>query len=110
MNKQDSEPKFSAIRDAIHEKRERKPIAVADIDALEASLMADIEAFDLDAAERLARREQAASEVAGMVNSKLAFPEIVPVIPRGNRLPLRHNAFHQRFQRFKTKRPACLAS
>ncbi len=81
MNKQDSEPKFSAIRDAIHEKRERKPIAVADIDALEASLMADIEAFDLDAAERLARREQAASEVAGMGNSNLAFPEIVPVIP-----------------------------
>lgn len=81
MTPQDNEPKFSAIRDAIHEKREHKPLAIADIDALEASLLADIEAFDLDAAERLARREQAASEVAGMVNADLAFPEIVPVIP-----------------------------
>ena len=71
----------SAIRDAIREKRERKPVDLADIDALEASLLADIEAFDLDAAERLARREQMASEVTGMYSSDLAFPEIVPVVP-----------------------------
>ena len=71
----------SAIRDVIREKRERKPVDLADIDALEASLLADIEAFDLDAAERLARREQMASEVTGMYSSDLAFPEIVPVVP-----------------------------
>ena len=33
-----------------------------------------------DAAERLARRDQMASEVAGMHSSDLAFPEIVPAI------------------------------
>jgi hypothetical protein len=81
MTKSDREQNSNAIRDAIREKHERKPIAIADIDALEASLLADIEAFDLDAAERLARREQAANEVAGMVDSSLAFPEIVPVMP-----------------------------
>ncbi len=81
MTKSDREQNSNAIREAIREKHERKPIAIADIDALEASLLADIEAFDLDAAERLARREQAANEVAGMLNSSLAFPEIVPVMP-----------------------------
>jgi len=81
MNKLDKQETSSAIRDAIREKRERKPIAIADIDALEASLLADIETFDLDAAERLARREQMASEVAGMQSADLAFPEIVPVVP-----------------------------
>ena len=48
----------SAIQEAIRAKRERKNTVSADIEALEASLLADIEAFDLDAAERLARREQ----------------------------------------------------
>ena len=81
MTKPDKKQTSSVIRDAIREKRERKPIDIADIDALEASLLADIEAFDLDAAERLARREQMASEVAGMYSADLAFPEIVPVIP-----------------------------
>ena len=71
----------SAIRDSILEKRERKPVDLADIEAFEASLLADIEAFDLDAAERLARREQMASGVTGMSSADLAFPEIVPVIP-----------------------------
>ncbi|MER2540355.1 MAG: hypothetical protein ABTQ26_14040 [Azonexus sp.] len=81
MTKPDKKQTSSVIRDAIREKRERKPIDIADIDALEASLLADIEAFDLDAAERLARREQMASEVAGLHNADLAFPEIVPAIP-----------------------------
>ena len=65
MTKPDKKQTSSVIRDAIREKRERKPIDIADIDALEASLLADIEAFDLDAAERLARREQMASEMDG---------------------------------------------
>ena len=66
----------SAIQEAIRAKRERKNTVSADIEALEASLLADIEAFDLDAAERLARREQNAQSGAGMVDSSLVFPEI----------------------------------
>jgi hypothetical protein len=81
MNKLHKADSSSLIRDAIREKRERKPVNLDVIDALEASLLADIEAFDLDAAERLARREQMANEVAGMHSADLAFPEIVPVVP-----------------------------
>ena len=66
----------SAIQEAIRAKRERKNTLSADIEALEASLLADIEAFDLDAAERLARREQNTQSGAGMVDSSLVFPEI----------------------------------
>ena len=67
----------SAIRDAIRAKRERKPHLEEDIASLEASLLADIEAFDLDAAERRARREQL-NAAAGMSDPSLVFPEIVP--------------------------------
>lgn len=66
----------SAIQEAIRAKREPKNTLSADIEALEASLLADIEAFDLDAAERLARREQITQSGAGMVDSSLVFPEI----------------------------------
>jgi hypothetical protein len=68
----------SAIRDAIRAKRERKSGVEEDIAALEASLIADIETFDLDAAERRARREQSANSGAGMCDPALVFPEIVP--------------------------------
>lgn len=68
----------SAIRDAIRAKRERKSSLGEDIAALEASLIADIETFDLDAAERRARREQSANSGAGMSDPALVFPEIVP--------------------------------
>lgn len=68
----------SAIRDAIRAKRERKSGVEEDIAALEASLIADIDAFDLDAAERRARREQSTSSGAGMSDPALVFPEIVP--------------------------------
>jgi len=68
----------SAIREAIRAKREGKSGVEEDIAALEASLIADIEAFDLDAAERRARREQSANSGAGMSDSALVFPEIVP--------------------------------
>lgn len=69
----------SIIADAIRAKRDRKTTIVDDIASLEASLLADIEAFDLDAAERQARREQGTNTGAGMVDSSLVFPEIVPV-------------------------------
>lgn len=68
----------SAILDAIHAKRASRSKGIEDIEALEASLIADIEAFDLDAAERRARREQMASSAAGMSDPSLIFPEIVP--------------------------------
>lgn len=80
MGTLDREQNSNAIRDAIRDKRERKPVAVADIDALEASLLADIEAFDLDAAERLARSEQASGRSSGAHDSGLEFPEIVPLL------------------------------
>lgn len=66
----------SAIQEAIRAKRERKNTLSADIEALEASLLADIEAFDLDAAERIAIREHNTQSGAGMVDSSLVFPEI----------------------------------
>lgn len=69
----------SIIADAIRAKRDRKTTIVDDIASLEASLLADIEAFDLDAAERQARREQGTNTGAGMVDPSLVFPEIVPV-------------------------------
>lgn len=68
----------SLIREAIRAKREHKSAIEEDIASLEASLLADIEAFDLDAAERRARREQNTSSAAGMSDSTLVFPEIVP--------------------------------
>ena len=68
----------SIISEAIRAKRDRKSSIVDDIASLEASVLADIEAFDLDAAERQARREQSANSGAGMVDPSLVFPEIVP--------------------------------
>ena len=71
----------SAILAAIRAKRERKIGTGKDIAELEASLLADIEAFDLDAAERRARREYLANSGAGMTDPTLVFPEIAPVRP-----------------------------
>jgi hypothetical protein len=68
----------SAISDAIRAKRDRKTSLADDIASLEASLLADIETFDLDAAERQARREESTSSGAGMSDASLVFPEIVP--------------------------------
>lgn len=79
MTEPEKSDKASAISAAIRAKRERKSPLAEDIAALESSLLADIEAFDLDAAERRARREQSANSGAGMVDSALVFPEIVPV-------------------------------
>ena len=78
MSEANKDLSANAIRDAIRVKRERKPMVVSDIEALEASLLADIETFDLDAAERRARLEQSASTIAEMTDHQLEFPEIVP--------------------------------
>jgi hypothetical protein len=72
---------LSTILEAIRAKRERKTGTGQDIAELEASLIADIEAFDLDAAERRARREYLANSGAGMTDPTLVFPEIAPARP-----------------------------
>ncbi|MCG2575745.1 hypothetical protein LZ012_01910 [Dechloromonas sp. XY25] len=82
MSDSEKTGQISAISQAIRAKRERKGTALReDIDALEAALIADIEAFDLDAAERRARREYLANTGAGMADPELVFPEIVPQRP-----------------------------
>jgi hypothetical protein len=72
---------LSAILQAVRAKRDRKSSIGKDIAELEASLLADIETFDLDAAERRARREYLANSGAGMTDPTLVFPEIVPTGP-----------------------------
>lgn len=82
MSDSDKSSQLSTISQAIRAKRERKGSALRDdIEALEAALVADIETFDLDAAERRARREYLANSGAGMVDAELVFPEIVPQRP-----------------------------
>ena len=78
MSHQDKTDPSSAISDAIRAKRERKGGLAEDIASLEASLLADIETFDLDAAERRAQREQNTNSAAGMSDPSLVFPEIAP--------------------------------
>lgn len=79
MSDSERTDQISAIGEAIRAKRERKGSATReDIEALEAALIADIETFDLDAAERRARREYLANTGAGMADAELVFPEIVP--------------------------------
>ncbi len=77
----------SAIQDALRAKRERQTSLSADTEALDASLLADIEAFDLDAAERLAHREQNTQSGAGMMDSSLVFPDIAEQARVRDRLP-----------------------
>lgn len=69
---------ISAIVEAIRAKRERKTQTLNDIARMEADLIADIETFDLDAAERRARREYLTNSGAGMSDPRLVFPEIAP--------------------------------
>lgn len=73
----------SIISEAIRAKRERRSGIAEELASLEASLLVDIETFDLDAAERQARREENTSGAAGMSDPALVFPEIVPAsVPR----------------------------
>ena len=80
MSKSENSGPLSAIVEAIRAKRDRKSAigTAEEIAELEATLLADIESFDLDAAERRARREYMANSGAGMVDPTLVFPEIVP--------------------------------
>lgn len=79
MTEPEKSDKASTVSEAIRVKRERKTLLAEDIAALETSLLADIEAFDLDAAERRVRREESVNSGAGMTDAALVFPEIVPV-------------------------------
>lgn len=74
MNEEDRSKQASAILDAIRAKREKRTAHIEDIDALEASLIEDIEKFDLDAMERQARLE--AQRGPEMYDPKLVFPKI----------------------------------
>ena len=78
MTKHEKSAESSRILEAIRAKRERRTSSVGDIEELEASLMADIDSFDLNEAERQARREQLASMQGGMSDLSMVFPEIVP--------------------------------
>ena len=87
MSNSDKTGQLSAISEAIRAKRERQAPTVQDIEALEAALVADIEAFDLDAAERRARREYLANSGAGMSDAELVFPDIAPNKPAAPQAP-----------------------
>jgi hypothetical protein len=78
MSADQKTPDSSRILDAIRAKRDRRTGKVSDIEALEASLIADIDSFNFNEAELQARREQLASLHKGMDDIALAFPEIVP--------------------------------
>lgn len=75
MNEEDRAKQASAILAAIRAKREKRTAGIEDIDALEASLMKDIENFDLDAMERQARLD-ALQAAQGMSDPKLVYPTI----------------------------------
>jgi len=78
MTKPEKSDKAFAVSEAIRAKRERKTLLVEDMAAFEASLLADIEAFDLDAAQRRLRGEECVKSGAGMIDAGLVFPDIVP--------------------------------
>ena len=83
MNDSEKNDQAFAIGEAIRAKRGGKPSLPEEIAALECSLLADIETFDLDAAVRLAQREELVNSATGVNESALAFPEITPVtVPR----------------------------
>lgn len=77
MNSTNKPDSSSAILEAIRAKREHKS-GTHDIAELEAALIADIDAFDLDGEEKRARREQVSNAAAGMVDPTLVFPSIDP--------------------------------
>lgn len=87
MNQEDRSKQASAILAAIRAKREKRTAGVQDIDALEASLIEDIENFDLDAEERQARLE-AQRAAQGMSDPKLVYPTITTAASE-RRLPSR---------------------
>lgn len=76
MSKSDHNETSQSILEAIRSKREHKVASKLDIESLEAALLADIEAFDLDSAVRLAELEQISYSGTGWQDSIPAFPNI----------------------------------
>lgn len=77
MSHPDKKEASSAILQAIRAKSESKTTTIQEIAQLEEALLADIEAFDLDTAEKNAHLEHLSH--ISRSNYNLAFPEIVPV-------------------------------
>lgn len=77
MTSPDKPAESSRILDAIRAKRERRTSG-RDIAEVEAALIADLDSFDVDGAERKAQAEEAARLADALPISALAFPEIVP--------------------------------
>jgi len=101
---------LSAILEAIRAKRERKTGTGKDVAALEASLIADIDAFDFDSAERRARREYLANSGAGMTDSALVFPEIAPAQPPAKAIDTPDRAVEPDSPPSKTEAPPKISS
>lgn len=78
----------SAISEAIRAKRDRKFGGTQELEALEASLLADIENFDIDAEERRARIEYLANTSQTLADPTLVFPEITTTGAAGASQPL----------------------
>jgi hypothetical protein len=76
MSSSDKSTESNRILDAIRAKRERRSSG-RDIAEVEAELLADLESFDLGAAEEQARRDHLGI-AGGMATAALAFPEILP--------------------------------
>lgn len=82
MSKFEASDPSSAIQEALKAKRDRNNGIAEDIAAIEASLLADIESFDLDAAERRAQREHSSNVAPGLPGDPgLVFPKIAPSAP-----------------------------
>lgn len=86
MNKLDKKETSNTILEAIRAKRDNRTSNADEIARIEESLIADIEAFDLDAAERNARRDNITHSATGKANPGISFPKILPA----------GEAFHQK--------------
>lgn len=73
-----SPPAASPATDTPHHRRGQSSSLAEDIAALEASLLADIEAFDLDAAEHKQLQETLNTVGGGLRATATGFPEIAP--------------------------------
>lgn len=78
MNKLDKKETSSTISEAIRAKRDNRSSDADEIARIEESLIADIEAFDLDAAEREARRESFSHITTSQASPGIVFPKILP--------------------------------
>lgn len=68
----------SPVAAAIRSKRQPNTSLLADLDALEAAIIADIEAFDMRAVTPVPEAPTAAELAAAQENTRNLFPEIVP--------------------------------